>query len=97
MSDLIAGITVGLTVIPQGLAYSSIVGVPPQYGLYSSFVGCLVYIIFGSCPETAIGPTAMAAMLTGDAIKGKGPQYATLLCLLTGIVQVLMGLFKFGK
>ncbi|KAJ3645331.1 hypothetical protein Zmor_022997 [Zophobas morio] len=96
VSDLIAGITVGLTVIPQGLAYSSIVGVPPQYGLYSSFVGCLVYIIFGSCPETAIGPTAMAAMLTGDAIKGKGPQYATLLCLLTGIVQVLMGLFKFG-
>ena len=47
VSDAIAGITVGLTIIPQGIAYSYIAGLPPQYGLYSSIMGCFTYIVFG--------------------------------------------------
>ena len=55
ISDLIAGLTVGLTVIPQGIAYAIVAGLPPQYGLYSAFMGCFVYCIFGSCKDITIG------------------------------------------
>jgi hypothetical protein len=97
VGDLVAGITVGLTVIPQALAYSNIAGLPAQYGLYSSFLGCFVYIIFGSCKDVPMGPTAIAALLTYQAVNSKGPAHAILLCFLTGILQVLMGFFGLGK
>ncbi|KAJ8928360.1 hypothetical protein NQ314_019091 [Rhamnusium bicolor] len=93
IGDFVAGITVGLTLIPQALAYAGIAGLPTQYGLYGSFLGCFVYIIFGSCKDVAIGPTAIAALLTFQVVDGRGPEYAVLLCFLTGLVQVLMGIF----
>ena len=46
--DIVAGLTVGLMVIPQGLAYAKIAGLPEQYGLYSAFMGCFIYCFFGS-------------------------------------------------
>uniref|UniRef100_A0A2C9LUP3 SLC26A/SulP transporter domain-containing protein n=1 Tax=Biomphalaria glabrata TaxID=6526 RepID=A0A2C9LUP3_BIOGL len=55
--DLIAGLTVGLTVIPQGLAYAQVANLPAQYGLYSAFVGCFVYCILGSAKDITMGPT----------------------------------------
>lgn len=64
ISDLIAGITVGLTVLPQGLAYSTLAGLEPQYGLYSAFVGGVVYALLGGCREVTIGPTALLALMT---------------------------------
>ncbi|KAL1495018.1 hypothetical protein ABEB36_010508 [Hypothenemus hampei] len=96
IGDLLAGITVGLTVIPQALAYANIAGLPPQYGLYGSFVGCLVYIFLGSCKDVPVGPTAVASLLTFQALNGNGVEHAILLCFLTGIVQILMGLFGLG-
>ena len=48
-ADLIAGITVGLTVLPQSLAYATLAGLDPQYGLYSSFIGGAVYALLGGC------------------------------------------------
>ncbi|RZC42093.1 sodium-independent sulfate anion transporter [Asbolus verrucosus] len=96
VGDLVAGITVGLTVIPQALAYSNIAGLPAQYGLYGSFVGCFVYIIFGSCKDVPMGPSAIAALLTYQAVNGKGLQHAILLCFLTGLLQLLMGFFGLG-
>ncbi|XP_074040602.1 sodium-independent sulfate anion transporter isoform X2 [Leptinotarsa decemlineata] len=96
VGDFVAGITVGLTLIPQALAYYSIVGLPPQYGLYSSFVGCFVYIIFGSCKDVPFGPSAINALLTAQAVKGRGPEHAILLCFLIGLVQILMGLLGLG-
>lgn len=53
--DFIAGLTVGLTAIPQGIAYAIVAGLPPQYGLYSGFVGSFVYLIFGSSKDVTIG------------------------------------------
>lgn len=53
--DFIAGFTVGLTAIPQGIAYAIVAGLPPQYGLYSGFIGCFVYLIFGSSKDVTIG------------------------------------------
>ncbi|KAF5293672.1 hypothetical protein FQA39_LY03157 [Lamprigera yunnana] len=96
VGDLVAGITVGLTVIPQSLAYSNVAGLPTEYGLYGSFIGCFVYIIFGSCKDVPMGPTAIASLLTFQAVNGRGPAHAILLCFLTGLLELLMGLFGLG-
>ncbi|KAG8259057.1 hypothetical protein J6590_019534 [Homalodisca vitripennis] len=96
VSDLVAGVTVGLTVIPQGIAYANVAGLPPQYGLYSSFMACFIYAIFGSCKDSPIGPTAIMAILTRENLHNMGPQGAVLLCFLTGCVQLLMGVLQLG-
>lgn len=54
-NDFIAGLTVGLTAIPQGIAYAVVAGLDPQYGLYSGFIGCFVYLVFGSAKDVTIG------------------------------------------
>ncbi|XP_058117476.1 sodium-independent sulfate anion transporter-like [Anopheles ziemanni] len=95
VGDLVAGITVGLTVIPQALAYSNIAGLPAAYGLYGSFVGCFVYILLGSCKDVPMGPTAIASLLTFQACDGVW-QRAVLLCFLSGLIELLMGLFGLG-
>lgn len=123
VGDLVAGITVGLTVIPQALAYAGIAGLDPavsvsilpkkpysilsneiqtkfyfsspQYGLYGSFMGCFVYILLGSCKDVAMGPTAIASLLTYQAAGGVW-QKAVLLSLLTGIVEIIMGFCNMG-
>jgi solute carrier family 26 (sodium-independent sulfate anion transporter), member 11 len=100
VADLIAGITVGLTVLPQGLAYSTLAGLEPQYGLYSAFMGGLVYALLGGCREVTIGPTALLALMTSrhTGLGGEsGPHLAILLCFLSGIVEMLMALLKLGK
>lgn len=53
--DFVAGFTVGLTAIPQGIAYAVVAGLPPQYGLYSGFMGSFVYLLLGSCKDITIG------------------------------------------
>ncbi|KAI5723453.1 hypothetical protein M8J76_006279 [Diaphorina citri] len=96
IGDLVAGITVGLTVILQAIAYSNIAGLEPQYGLYGSFVGAIIYIFVGTCKDVPMGPTAMVSLVTYQAVKGYGPQFANLLTLLSGIIQLMMGVFGLG-
>lgn len=115
ISDLIAGVTVGLTVMPQGLAYATLAGLEPQvkskhhhqnpelidfflfqYGLYSAFMGCFVYAIFGSCRDITIGPTALMALMTYHQVVGRSPDFAVLLCFLSGIVQLIMAVLHLG-
>lgn len=55
LQDFVAGLTVGLTAIPQGIAYAVVAGLEPQYGLYSGFMGCFVYFFLGSCKDITIG------------------------------------------
>lgn len=95
-ADAIAGVTVGLTVIPQALAYATLAGLEPQYGLYSSFAGCFIYTVFGSCRDITIGPTALMALMTYQQIVGRNKDFAFLLCFLTGVVQLLMGILHLG-
>lgn len=90
-----AGITVGLTVIPQALAYAGVAGLPAAYGLYGSFIGCFVYIFLGSCKDVPMGPTAIAALLTYQTAGGVW-QKAVLLTFLVGCIELLMGLFGLG-
>ncbi|PSN39859.1 Sodium-independent sulfate anion transporter [Blattella germanica] len=96
ISDLIAGVTVGLTVMPQSLAYATLAGLEPQYGLYSAFVGCFIYVLFGSCKDITIGPTALMALMTYQQVIGRNADFAVLLCFLTGCVQLLMGILHLG-
>lgn len=96
-SPVSAGITVGLTVIPQAIAYAGVAGLPPQYGLYSSFMACFVYTVFGSVKDSAIGPTAIAAILTRENLHGLGPEFAVLLAFLSGCVELLMGILQLGE
>ncbi|KAL3272434.1 hypothetical protein HHI36_013915 [Cryptolaemus montrouzieri] len=94
--DTIAGITVGLTVMPQALAYATLAGLEPQYGLYSAFVGCFVYVIFGTCKDITIGPTALMSLMTYQQVMGRNTDYAILLCFLSGVVQILMAILHLG-
>ncbi|XP_026750250.2 sodium-independent sulfate anion transporter [Galleria mellonella] len=95
VGDLIAGITVGLTVIPQSLAYSNIAGLPPQHGLYGSFLGCFIYIVLGGCRAVPAGPTAIASLLTWQIAEGV-IEKAILLTFLSGLVKLLMGVLGLG-
>ncbi|XP_055586511.1 sodium-independent sulfate anion transporter-like isoform X2 [Uranotaenia lowii] len=96
ISDAIAGITLGLTIIPQSIAYAGIAGVPSQYGLYAAFMGSLVYILFGTVKEVSIGPTSLMSILTVQYTAGKPVQYVIILASLAGLVELLMGVLKLG-
>ncbi|XP_014238195.1 sodium-independent sulfate anion transporter-like [Trichogramma pretiosum] len=98
VSDMVAGFTVGLTVIPQAIAYANVAGLPLQYGLYSSFMACFVYTIFGSCKDVPVGPTAIAAIMTHETLEKShlGPDFAVLLTFISGCVCMLMGTLQLG-
>lgn len=93
--DLIAGITVGLTIIPQSLAYAKIAELPPQYGLYTAFMGCFVYVLLGTSRDVNFGPTAVMSLLTAEFAHSI-PALATLLAFVCGVIQVAMGVFSLG-
>ncbi|KAI4491131.1 hypothetical protein M0802_010441 [Mischocyttarus mexicanus] len=98
LGDLVAGITVGLTVIPQSLAYANVAGLPTEYGLYGSFLGCFIYIFFGSCKDVPFGPTAILSLLTHQSVAhlDAPEKHAILLCFLVGIIELIMGIFGLG-
>ena len=69
-NDVIAGITLAAYGIPVSLAYASLAGLPPQYGIYCYLVGGLFYAMFGSSRQLAIGPTSAISMLVGVTVAG---------------------------
>ncbi|XP_065372325.1 sodium-independent sulfate anion transporter isoform X2 [Calliphora vicina] len=95
VSDFVAGLTVGLTAIPQAIAYAIVAGLPTQYGLYSAFMGCFVYIIFGTCKDITVGPTAIMSLMIQTHIAGN-PDYAVLCCFLSGCIIFLLGVLNLG-
>jgi len=101
--DLVAGITVGIILIPQGIAYALIAGLPPIYGLYCALVPQLMYVIFGSSRQVAIGPVAMDSLIVATgvstlALAGSDSyiSIAILLALMVGAIQFIMGVFSLG-
>lgn len=97
VSDLIAGITLGLTMMPQSLAYASLAGVPPQYGLYTAFMGSFAYVFFGTIKEVSIGPTSLLSLLIFSYTDGLTIDHIILLSFLSGWFVFFMGVFKLGN
>ncbi|XP_016930385.2 sodium-independent sulfate anion transporter [Drosophila suzukii] len=95
MQDFIAGFTVGLTTIPQAIAYGVVAGLEPQYGLYSAFMGCFTYIVFGSCKDVTIATTAIMALMVNQYAE-ISPDYAVLVCFLAGCIVLILGLLNMG-
>uniref|UniRef100_A0A7M4FMA8 Solute carrier family 26 member 11 n=1 Tax=Crocodylus porosus TaxID=8502 RepID=A0A7M4FMA8_CROPO len=79
----------------RALAYAEVAGLPPQYGLYSSFMGCFVYCLLGTSKDVTLGPTAIMSLLV-SSYAFHDPAYATLLAFLSGCVQLAMGLLHLG-
>ncbi|AOW17645.1 sodium-independent anion transporter [Polaribacter vadi] len=101
--DLVAGITVGIVLIPQGIAYALIAGLPPIYGLYCALVPQVMYAIFGSSRQVAIGPVAMDSLIVATGVStlalAGSESYisiAILLALLVGSIQFILGIFSLG-
>ena len=101
--DLTAGVTVAALLIPQGMAYAELAGLPAVNGLYASFIPLLAYALLGSSRQLALGPTATVAVLTATVIEplsgGSATQalaLAATLALLVGGICVLGGLLRGG-
>ncbi|MEP1932429.1 MAG: sulfate permease [Roseibium sp.] len=102
-SDLVAAIIVTIMLIPQSLAYALLAGLPPEVGLYASIAPLVAYAIFGTSRALAVGPVAVVSLMTASAVgelASQGtPQYlgaAIVLALISGIMLVVMGLFRLG-
>ncbi|XP_045785228.1 sodium-independent sulfate anion transporter-like [Maniola jurtina] len=96
IQDLIAGVTVGLTAIPQGIAYAIVAGLSPEYGLYAGLMGGFVYLFVGSCKDITVGPTAIMAAMTSKYVFGLSADFAVLASFLSGILILAMGIFNLG-
>ena len=101
--DLQAGLTVGVLLVPQSMAYALLAGVPPIYGLYSGIVPLLIYGILGTSMHLSIGPVAVSALLVlagvGQVAEPFSDQYLSLVILaglMIGVAQMLMGFLRLG-
>lgn len=101
--DLLAGIALAGLLVPEGMAYAGIAGVPPQMGLYSAMAGMFVYALFGTSRQLAVTATsssaAMLAALVAPLAGGDATRYAVLAsgaALAAGIVFLLGGALKLG-
>lgn len=101
--DVIAGFTVAIVLIPQGIAYALIAGLPPIYGLYCALVPQLIYAVFGTSRQVAIGPVAMDSLIVATgvstlALAGSDSYIAIaiLLAFIVGSIQFLLGVFRLG-
>lgn len=103
--DLVAGITVGVVLVPQSMSYAQLAGLPAEYGLYSSFVGVFIYSFFATSKDVSIGPVAVMSMQVGKVIakvvaktgdKYSPPEIATFLSLICGGIATGIGILRLG-
>jgi hypothetical protein len=105
--DISAGITVGLTLIPQSLSYAQLANLPPISGLYASILPIIGYAIFGSSLQLQVGPVALVSLLTSELIIKYGVDYtndvelaldtAAQAALCCGIILVVMSILNLGR
>ncbi|MCK9507734.1 MAG: SulP family inorganic anion transporter [Pigmentiphaga sp.] len=104
MSDLRAGLSLGLILVPQAVAYAMLAGMPPITGLYASLIPPVLGVLFGSCQLLGAGPVALTSMLVAGSLIGmaepESPRWVFLaiwLALLAGGIQLLMGFLRLGR
>lgn len=101
--DLFAGLTVGVMLIPQGMAYALIAGMPPVYGLYASIVPQLIYALLGTSRQLSVAPVAMDSLLVAAGVSVLATEgtdayigFAILLAFFMGLFQMLLGVARLG-
>ena len=101
--DLSAGLTTAVMLIPQGMAYAMLAGLPPIMGLYASVIPLILYALLGTSRQLAVGPVAIVSLMVAAGVGGIAEQgtaeyisYAILLALMVGAIQVIMGVAKAG-
>ena len=101
--DLTAGLIVAIMLVPQGMAYAMLAGLPPVIGLYASTLPLIIYALFGSSRQLAVGPVAMMSLLVFAGVSPLAPpgseKYVSLVLLLSlmvGVIQFALGLFRAG-
>ncbi|KAL7929025.1 sulfate transporter family domain-containing protein [Trichoderma chlorosporum] len=99
--DVVAGITIGAVLVPQGMAYALLANLPPQFGLYSSFMGPITYWIFGTSKDISIGPVAVLSTVVGTVVADVGGDLppniiATAFAVITGGIVLGIGLLRLG-
>ncbi|MBD8070036.1 SulP family inorganic anion transporter [Bacillus sp. PS06] len=95
--DILAGIVVALALIPEAIAFSIIAGVDPMIGLYASFTMAVVISFTGGRPGMISAATGAMALLMGPLVRNYGIEYLFAATVLTGIIQILFGVFKVAK
>ncbi|KAJ8110981.1 hypothetical protein OPT61_g6320 [Boeremia exigua] len=104
IGDLIAGITVGAVVVPQGMAYAKLAQLPVEFGLYSSFMGVLIYWFFATSKDITIGPVAVLSTVTGNVVlkaeatgvDASRDVIASSLAIIAGSIVLFFGLARLG-
>ena len=101
--DVFAGITVGLMMLPQGVAYAALAGMPLVTGIYASLLPALVAVLWGASTRLSVGPTALTCLLVSSSLQGLAEPgsapwvlLAVWLALLSGGLQLALGLGRFG-
>jgi thioredoxin len=101
--DLAAGLTVAVMLIPQGMAYAMLAGLPPVVGLYASTIPLIVYALAGSSRQLAVGPVAIVSLLTLSGVSALAEPgsaqfvaLAALLAFMSGVIQLGLGLLRAG-
>eukprot|EP00052_Salpingoeca_macrocollata_P014789 m.116769 g.116769 ORF g.116769 m.116769 type:complete len:833 (-) comp19444_c0_seq1:36-2534(-) len=104
--DLVAGFTIGIMLIPQGLAYAILSEIPPIAGLYSSLLVPVMYMIFGTCPHLSLGTFALTSLLSGKVVQSLVEDHlvntdlaikvASSVALLVGVFQLILFVAKLG-
>ena len=96
--DITAALVVTLLLVPQGLAYAALAGLPPQLGLYASLLPLVAYGLLGSSPVLSVGPVAVISLMVASALSGVGPPGspehiagAIALALISGFFLILFG------
>ncbi|MEW6118825.1 MAG: SulP family inorganic anion transporter [Pseudomonadota bacterium] len=102
-ADVLAGLTVALILVPQGMAYAQLAGLPVVYGLYAGFLPVIVASLWGSLRQLHTGPTAMLSLLSAAALvpyaSAGSEAFITLsimLALMVGVLRLALGLFRLG-
>ncbi|MGI9615444.1 MAG: SulP family inorganic anion transporter [Acidimicrobiales bacterium] len=102
-SDLAAGLTVGAMLVPQAMAYALLAGLPPEIGLYAATVPVVIYALFGTSRQLAVGPVAIVSLLSASALAPLVEEGTTgyiaaaaLLALMVGVVHIGLGVGRLG-
>ena len=101
--EFLAGLTVSLIIVPQSVAYAALAGMPLITGIYASFIPALVAVLWSASPRSSVGPTALSSLLVMASLSGLAEpgstQWVVLavwVSLISGLVQVALGLARYG-